>query len=236
MVIVDQTKELVTTWSQPVHIENVDALRSHLQQPLAQNEKVPISQEGFNALCVPYSEESRWSSLTAQELSTLFQVGTVDRASAIKRRFMTAITAVPPLFSTEDGFHYTYDNNIRENVKFILSNTNDQRNSNNRTSTGPKRPDFSLLINNYCLFRGEEKGGLSTGKPEDELTSKITCWEYGPLPFVLGLLQFYCHLTGSLCLCNRISYKSHNTQLCCNYSPTFYQYTPLQLQPQDQGG
>ena len=178
----------MTTWSQPVRIENVDALCLYLQQPLAKNEKVPISQERFNALCVPYSQQSRWSSLTAQQLFPLFRVSTNDRASAIREQFWPAISRVPPFFGTEDLFHRTYDNNITDIITFILSNANEQRNSNDGTSTGSKRPNFSLLINNYCIFRGEEKGSLSPGDPEDELKSKIARWEYRPLPFVLGLL------------------------------------------------
>ena len=188
MDIVDKTGELVATWSQPVPIKDVNALLLHLQQPLAKNEKIPISQERFNALCVPYSQESRWSSLTAQQLSTLFRVSTDDRAPAIKAQFLNTIRAVPPLFGTEGNFHYTYDNNITEIIKFILLNACDQRDSSHRTSPVFKRPDFCLFIDNYCLLRGEEMGSHSTGDPEKELINKIARWEYNPLPFILGLL------------------------------------------------
>ena len=183
MDIVDKTYELVTTWSQPVPIENVNALRLYLQQPLAMNEKIPISQECFNALCVSYSEESPWSSLTAQQLSTLFRVSTDDRAPAIKAVFLNTIRRVPPSFGTERRFHSTYDNNITAIIEFILPKA-----CITRTSTDFEWPDFSLAINNYCLLRGEEGGSLPTGNPEKALINKIARWEYNPLPCILGLL------------------------------------------------
>src|SRR5258708_27789507 len=51
----DITEDLRERWSLDVPAQSVEALRSYLRQPLKQEEKIPISQETFDSLCVPYS-------------------------------------------------------------------------------------------------------------------------------------------------------------------------------------
>ena len=178
----------MTRWSKPIEVPNLQNLRTHLQQPLTDQEKIPISQDEFNQLCVPFSSESRDNALNASQLSALFQVSQDERAGDAYLKFVNAITNVPLVRGTEDFFHCTWDNNISEIICFILSGTEGLRNSNRNTSTGLKRPDYGLLVNNSCVFQGKEKGSDSDGNPLNELRDKIERWIYDNLPYIIGLL------------------------------------------------
>ncbi|PFH47454.1 hypothetical protein AMATHDRAFT_42919 [Amanita thiersii Skay4041] len=53
-------------------------------------------------------------------------------------------------------------------------------------TTGNFRPDFGLLINRSCIFRGEEKQPTYLGSsPRDDLR-EYTRWVYDPTPYILG--------------------------------------------------
>jgi hypothetical protein len=184
--VVDITRDLVARWSRPVPAPSVEALRLYLQQPLTEEEKIPISQSNFDRLCVPFSTESPGSALCAQQLSTLFRVSPDQRARSIKASFLAAIQSAPPQIGTEDCFHGTYDKNISDILKITLSGSTVIRNSNRNTSTALKRPDYGLIVNGHCIFRGEENGSESDGDPERELLEKIR-YIYALL-YVLGLL------------------------------------------------
>jgi len=60
------------------------------------------------------------------------------------------------------------------------------RDSNHGTDTWLKRPDYGFLVNNYCLFRGEEKHADSKEDPRTELSQKLETWKYAPLTYILG--------------------------------------------------
>jgi hypothetical protein len=185
----DITVELVARWSKPISASSVDNLLVYLQQPLREEEKIPISQHTFDSLCVLYSGGSRVSALDPQQLSALFRVSADERATGIKRLFLSAITTTPPPIGTEDLFHSFYDINISYILQFILPNTTAIRNCNHQTNTALNRPDYGLLINGHCLFRGEEKGSHSTGDPAQELLKKLDeLWGYYPLRYITGLL------------------------------------------------
>jgi hypothetical protein len=184
--VVDITRDLVARWSRPVPASSVEALRLYLQQPLTEEEKIPISQSNFDRLCVPFSAESPGSALCPQRLSTLFRVSADKRARGIITPFFSAIQSTPPPIGTEDCFHSTYDKNISDILKITLSDSTVIRNSNRNTSTALKRPDYGLVVDGNCIFRGEEQGSDSTGDPERELLEKIR-YIYTIL-YVLGLL------------------------------------------------
>jgi hypothetical protein len=177
----------VARWSQPIAATSLQTLGTYLQQPLIEEEKIPISQNQFNKLCVPYSIESPRNALSAEQLSTLFRVSADERARDAYQVCLTAIRLVSPAEGTEDLFHSTWDINISHILHFILSDAKPIRNSNQNTSTALKRPDYGLLVKNHCVLRGEEKGSDSIGDPKQELANKLI-WTYSPLPYILGLL------------------------------------------------
>ena len=185
--VVDITNNLVETWSRSVRLPTVQDLMSHLQRPLEEAEKIPISQIDLDELSVPYSGDRLVNAITSQHLLTLFRLSADKRAPPIALRFISAIQFTPPSTGTEDRFHSTYDKNITEILEAILPGVEAIRNSNKDTSTALKRPDFGLLANGYCILRGEEKGTETGGEPEQELSRKIAHWEYDPLSFILGL-------------------------------------------------
>lgn len=219
-------------WSYPVPTANVDALRIYLQQPLKEEEKVPIQQTVFDGLCFPHIDQH--GALTAQQLSTLFRVSTNESADRVSLLFMNAIISTPPPTGTEELFHSTYDNNISSIVKFILGLATPIRNSNRGTSTALQRPDYGLLINEHCILRGEEKGSDSAGDPKRELVDKIVQWKWHPLRYILGQLWFFCDLTKLLYIRTRILCRNHESLLCCNYLSAFESYGSLQSRTQYQ--
>ena len=161
---------------------------SHLQRPLEEEEKIPITQKDLDELLVPYSGDRLLTSLSTRHLLTLFRVSADKRASPIALCFISAIQFTPPSAGTEDRFHSTYDKNITEILEAILPGVEAIRNSNKEASMALKRPDFGLLANGYCILRGEETGTETVREPEQGLCGKIARWEYDPLPFILGLL------------------------------------------------
>jgi hypothetical protein len=47
------------------------------------------------------------------------------------------------------------------------------------------RPDFALLVQNVCVFRGVEKGPENREDPRAELVDKLS-WVYKPAEYILG--------------------------------------------------
>ncbi|KAF8572904.1 hypothetical protein K439DRAFT_1643341 [Ramaria rubella] len=62
------------------------------------------------------------------------------------------------------------------------------RNSNKHAETKKMRPDFGFLVQNVCVFRGEEKGPENPEDPRAELADKLM-WVYNPAEYMLG---YYC--------------------------------------------
>ena len=208
-------------WQRPIAAPNLQSLCTYLQQPLTDQEKIPISQGKFNRLCVPLSQETRDNTSSAQELSTLFRVSKDECARSICDLFWIAIVTVPPSNGTENLFHTIWDRNIYSIIYFILSGSTRIRNSSDRiTSTSPKRPDSGLLVNEACIFRGEEEGSYSNDDPERELLDKLV-WTYGAVDYILGLLWILSRFEKFLCIHDRISRTNYERPLCCNYFPTF---------------
>jgi len=182
------TTDLVNEWSRPRPITDIEELRQFLKQPLLDVAKVPLSQQGFDDLCVPWSLESPHGILCHHDLLSLFRSDDQERAYIIRVLIAFAIAAPTPSTGTAELFHMTYDTNISRIFQIILPHATPIRNSNHNTSTALKQPDYGLLVKGHCIFRGEETGSDSSGDPKQELIEKIVRWEYDPLPYILGLL------------------------------------------------
>ena len=80
---------------------------------------------------------------------------------------------------TESSYISFWDQNIRYLLTFVLNGQAIQG-SNQNTSTALQMPDFGLLVNGICIFRGEGKVPSYSGKhPRLELFDKLT-WTYDP--------------------------------------------------------
>ena len=60
------------------------------------------------------------------------------------------------------------------------------RDSSLHTSAQKMRPDFGFIVNNVCIFRGEEKLPSNIEDPKAELCHKLT-WIYSPAPYIFGV-------------------------------------------------
>ena len=175
-------------WSYPVPVPSIQDLHAHLRRPLGEQEKIPISQSAFAELLAPYDGDIVMNTITTEQLSTLFRISPEERAPRIAWRFSMPIYRAPNSTGTEDSFHSTYDTNISDIIRTILPGARSFRNTNKGTSTALQRPDYVLLINQNCIFRGEEKGSETAGNPKEELVQKIVRWQWYPLTYILGLL------------------------------------------------
>lgn len=86
-------------------------------------------------------------------------------------------SAVPDGSGTEASFHHFWDSNLRAFIGGIANQSKAIRDSNYNlnSETDLVRPDFGLLINGVCVFRGEERAVRFSGiHPRYELCSKLT--------------------------------------------------------------
>jgi hypothetical protein len=90
---------------------------------------------------------------------------------------------------TDESVREFWDNNIR-NILFSCTHAKNIRHGSEGGEPGQFRPDFGLLLDDVCVFRGEESSRIFTGKhPKDELKDK-TRWVYDPAPYILGMKSF----------------------------------------------
>jgi hypothetical protein len=164
----------------PIHelIQTLDA-------PLADNEKIPIPEELSKRL-LDVKEHCQRS-----DVDMLFHVDDECISTTAMLVFYNAVMCPPPsLNGTEDSFHVFLDKNIREVLKLLLDDATDIRNSNFNTATARARPSFALILNNYCVFRGEEKAPTSTEDAKKELSDKLL-WVYENAPYVMGQFSYF---------------------------------------------
>ena len=154
---------------------------AHLCRPLSEDEKIPISKSWFERLLMVNNN------LTKTEALALFRITERVQAPRIRDDAMYLLAApVPPVTGTEASFHVIWDTNISSLLLKVLNYSEAIRDDNHGTGGELKTPDYGLLINNYCLFRGEEKSTNSKEDPRAELSQKLEVWKYAPLTYTLG--------------------------------------------------
>ncbi|CAG8665089.1 2607_t:CDS:2, partial [Ambispora leptoticha] len=85
-----------------------------------------------------------------------------------------------------DGTFVTFwDINIRRFLETFFPIGRSVRNTNQHMSTNNMHSNFGFILNQVCLFRGEEKTPNSREEVWAELVEKIQ-WIYDPAPYVLG--------------------------------------------------
>jgi hypothetical protein len=174
-------------WAKPVEAKTLPILSNHLGKPLAEEEKIPVTQNEFDGLVSEASLESPRAEVTAEQLATLFRISEREAVNDLRNKIdVNIIKRSPPEDGTESVFHSTWDLNISDILSVIIPAGKIIRDSNHHTSTGLQRPDYGFLIKNHCIFRGEEKAPNSTDNPEAELIDKLL-YSYEPLPYILGM-------------------------------------------------
>ena len=158
-------------------------LAQYLNGPLSNEHKIPVSNHYMAAITQSGVDPE---ALSRAEAEALFRASEHETAG-FATIFVKPVIAFPPLedTGTESSFHSFWDQNIRNFLTCILK-ARAIRDGNERGSTPLQRPDFGLLVNGICIFRGEEKAPSYSGKhPKTELLEKVT-WTYGSAPYLLG--------------------------------------------------
>lgn len=167
------------------HLEDplptLEHLAAALERPLEEGEKLPITEDMFDG-CISINPDDICS---REQLGAVFKVGRVG--PAVASYFPAAASPAPPSI-TEDGYHSFWDHNVASILQLLIPQGKCIRNSIWHAETRMLRPDFGFLINNLCVFRGEEKGPTTSGDPVEELISKMgsSNWPYEPAPYILG--------------------------------------------------
>ncbi|KAI6145599.1 hypothetical protein BKA82DRAFT_995780 [Pisolithus tinctorius] len=159
----------------------VEQLRELVEMPLAESEKIPVSDRMYAALT-----SERGSDFCSEDhVGELFKVAEFDpRFSAL----YFAVDQSAPNCGPEFSFIPFWDNNICNVIALLVPGGRAIRHSPTDISNFPK---FGFLVNHVCLFRGEERAPHGKDDPRVELIKKFQ-WTYGSVPYMFG---YYCRGT-----------------------------------------
>jgi hypothetical protein len=179
----DITSDILSRWSkQSESLPSIAELPGFLDGPLSEDEKMPLSGEDFEQLLSSLPHDI----CTRGDAAILFRVSESEKSPSLRTLFSSAIMNLTPLDSgSEDSFHALWDDHIQRILSVLLPTGISIRDSSLHTSTQKLRPDFGFLLDNVCLFRGEEKSTSNRDDPKAELCDKLT-WVYSPAPYVFG--------------------------------------------------
>jgi hypothetical protein len=178
------TSDILLRWSKQLRlgVPSIYELPGLLDNPLPDNEKLPLSGEQFGDLV---------SALNAKDLCNrsdveiLFRVSESHSSQALFLVFYNAALKSAPLDSgNESSFHSFWDLNIRDILELLIPNGTSIRDSSPHSSTKKLRPDYGFLLDNICPFRGAEIAPTNHDNPKAEL-SNLT-WTYDPAPYIFG--------------------------------------------------
>lgn len=157
---------------------------AYLNKPLEEDEKIPLSSYSMSALLSEGEAKIRCSK---GDLQQVFRLSEHEHSYYLWTSLTaTILTGAPDSNGTESSFHSFWDDNIRKIINQILIPNQTVRDSNHGTSTASLKPDFGVLLEGVCAFRGEEKAPHYSGNhPKQELLDKLV-WTYDPAPWILG--------------------------------------------------
>jgi len=157
-----------------------------LNKPLEEHEKIPISRKAYQDLISPLYETK--DTCKEEDVAILFKKSVSDVFSPLTNLYPT-VAQNPSERGTEEFFRGFWDSNIKDVVSLFLQEGSSIRNSNFNTQIRNMRPDFGLLVQDVCVFRGEEKGPGNPEDPKAELADKLVWAFYDPAEYILG---YYC--------------------------------------------
>jgi hypothetical protein len=162
-------------------LPDVQELAQIIDSPLLYEEKIPITSKEMSLLVLPPSTGMINDFCDHSDVELLFRVGSGGDFSEI----FTAVKRDPPIEGTRKFFISFWDRNIREILELFLPYGESIRNSNEHAATGILRPNYGFLLDNLCLFWGEERGPSNRKDLRKDLADKLL-WVYSPAPYVLG--------------------------------------------------
>jgi hypothetical protein len=165
-----------------MQLPTLSELPAVLNRPLAETEKIAISRETYADLISPLYELS--DICGEKDISILFKQTDFDVISPLIGLYAAVVTS-PGTTGTEQYFRGFWDNNIKDVIQLILYQGQSFRGNNLNTQTKNMRPDYGLLVQNVCVFRGKEKGPQNREDPRTELVDKLM-WVYKPAEYILG--------------------------------------------------
>jgi hypothetical protein len=116
---------------------------------------------------------------TSPVLTGLFVPSDTENCGLLWDTCLTkVIHPIPPQLHTEASFHGFWDCIIKFPLSYFNSSLIIGRGADKHTSTTTQLPDFVVLLEQLCLFRGEEKGDDPfSNDPIAELKNKLN-WNY----------------------------------------------------------
>ena len=158
----------------------VETLAGYINSRLEPFEKIPITQSWFDNLVSPLYPDI----CSQDDVANLFNVTVEPNFDPNFILFFYAVSNPPPPPGTKYSFVFFWDLNIRCIPERLLPAAKVIRNRKCHTLINDSRPDHALLIDNLCIWRGEEKADGS-GDPKGELRDKLV-WVYDDAPYILG--------------------------------------------------
>jgi hypothetical protein len=153
-------------------------LKAFLEQPLTEEEKIPISHENFDELLGDPIDET----CSEEEVAILFRRVDIGSISLLALFYLAAATS-PTTPGPKEYIHSFWDENIKKILEVMLQERHSIRKSNANKLT--RDPGFGLLVRNVCVFRGEELPRLHQEDARSVLVDKLA-WVYQPAEYLLG--------------------------------------------------
>ncbi|KAJ3295565.1 hypothetical protein HDU79_008912 [Rhizoclosmatium sp. JEL0117] len=161
--------------------------------------KIPDFHELQSLICrplkkpFPVSPSDYESVLTIPAIKDLIMKSSYSTYSTLfMSRILIPIVCPPSTGESESSFHALWDSLIVQVLLFASTNSSTfryNRNSAKLMETQSNRPDLSLFVRDYCVFRGKEVGPGRNKQPERELTENLI-WTYGSLPYIFGYYAY----------------------------------------------
>jgi hypothetical protein len=164
----------VQRWAQlTLPLPPLDDLATYIQGCLAEDDKIPLS-EYFMMQLMSVQVNPR-AMCNLNNVKRLFRLSEDEQVDVLWTIMKSSLTFSPlDNDSTESAFHTFWDNNITKLLEVAIP-CRTICDSNKQTSPAHLRPDFGVLIDGICAFRGEEKGPRYHGPhPKGELIQKLT--------------------------------------------------------------
>ncbi|OWZ11817.1 LOW QUALITY PROTEIN: Crinkler (CRN) [Phytophthora megakarya] len=100
--------------------------------------------------------------------------------------FRKCVLELLPIGHSKSSYNGLWNNLFLNVLSVIVDTSRADRDSCNNSSTENQYPAFKFVLDDVCIFRGEEKApGVSIRVTSEEMTSKFE-WTFGNVPYVFG--------------------------------------------------